>query len=343
MSWWKRLDNETNVSHVFFNFHSRSHRGVGRVNVRSLNTIGVLITIVIATHCGGGGGGSQPTPVPVAMPVITAPSAASYLPNTIISVSTQVQTGCAYHWVATNANLINGQGTTAIQLQPAVQTGDPITITLGVTSPTDSKTASAQIQLGAPAVTPIFLQYLAPITAEPNILLSMAVGADPSYTYTWTTTGGAIQSGNGSSSVQILPDAIGNMTITCLATTNIGLTAQSSITVPVLDPTMIPPETPVITGPTQALMAGSTGLVFSTQTQSGCSYQWDLLVRSGPLYPPITMGIVDGAITSGQGTNQVVLNTPKIGGSESCMTVRVIVSKPGQESFSTQPITLIGQ
>jgi hypothetical protein len=132
------------------------------------------------------------------------------------------------------------------------------------------------------------------------------------------------------------------MSITCRAVSTIGLTSEATATVPVFDPSIAPPEMPIISGPNQALLAGSTGLVYSVQPQVGCSYRWDLTVgipfvlggfRNFNALPPV----------SGQGTTQVVMNTPKVGGGggDTVMAVRVVVSNAGGRAVGSQGITLM--
>ena len=309
----------------------------------------LLVVLALSLGCGGGGSGGSGeviTPIPVATPVITAPTAASYNPSTIINISTQQQDGCSYSWTVVNAIVINGQSTRTVQIQPSVQTGVPISISLRVYSPTDSKSATATIQLGPQPTVPTFPQYLIPTTALPGSIIQVSTQSyGSSFAYTWSVTDGTIQSGQGTISVGILPTAPGSMFITCTVSSNIGLTESSSCTIPVLDPTILPPPTPVISGPTQALLSGSYGLVFSTQSQTGYNYQWDLMVNTGNILisVPQTMGTISGAIVSGQGTNQVVINTVPIGGGggSTRMFVRVIISKSGQQSYAWQQLSLL--
>lgn len=313
--------------------------------------LGLLLTAVVG--CGGGGGGSTtpaPTPIVIATPTITAPQAAAYN-ATSVSASVAPQDGCSYQWSAAGAVIKTGQGTPSITFQPnsSDQNG---TVVLGivVSAPAStSKSAGATVQLGVMPLAPAFtdssnLDVLNTVSLLPGGALAVMTQLQaPGVTFEWTATGGTVQSGQGSNSVVIVAGPTGTMSLFCKAVSPIGLFVQTDATVPVFDPAIVPPVLPIISGPTQALLAGSSGLVFSIPPQTGCSYKWEVVTGMVSL---LDVGYRSISLTdpvSGQGTPQVVVNTPHIGGGggSTVMFIRVVVSNGGGRVVASNQLSLL--
>lgn len=104
-------------------------------------------------------------------------------------------------------------------------------------------------------------------------------------TYTWSVTGGTINSGQGTSSIQITGTAIGDMAVTVTQTGGIGDGKASTKTITIVQA----PNVGIAIDATEA-QAGEPGHTAIVTPQLGATYTWT---------------ITNGFLTSGQGTNSI--------------------------------------
>lgn len=245
---------------------------------------------------------------------------------------------------------MSGNGTPSVTFQPAGYNYDPVVLTVTVFGGSNSKTATATVQIGSQPGSPTFVgsnneDLLNTVSLHPGDTVAVSTGFQTNVTFDWKVSGGTIQSGQGTNAVTLVAGAIGTMSVSCDAISQIGLMSSSSATVPVFDPAVAPPTVTTITGPNSCLLAGSTGMVFTTPAQSGCTYAWGLWYGSFNAFGngPYWRSFHVDSPCAGQGASQTIFNTPHIGGGggDTGMGVRVVVSNAGSRVVISHGLALI--
>lgn len=306
-----------------------------------------LLALTLA--CGGSGsGGSNPnTSINVAMPVVTAPSHLA-IGGAAVAVSTQAQAGCTYAWTVSGdstAKIASGQGTNAITVTANGTTGTVLQATVTVQAETGSSSASGSAALteavppAAPQVEPTSVAVINAGGTTPGQSLAITTSGDNgSVTYAWTVNGGTLDSGQGTASVQVTagtPSSYpGDLHLACTVTdTTTGLSATGTQDLNLYDPSAQPPAKPTVTGPITA-KGGATGLVYSTQAQESCTYQWILYQTDQERQ----------YVTAGQGTPQATFTAPAyVPGGNNTWSVIVTVTGPGGQAIGFGPNLLVTQ
>lgn len=155
----------------------------------------------------------------------------------------------------------------------------------------------------SPAIATLTVVCPLPVTTitTPNAVCALLAGnvasvpdAGVGATYTWTITGGTINSGQGTSSIMFTAGTISPLTLNVLVTTQFGCTANGSRIV-----TINPLPVTAITGPLPIVCPLSTGNTASVPDAGpGATYSWT---------------IAGGTITSGQGTRSITFTAGNVG------------------------------
>ena len=190
----------------------------------------------------------------------------------------------SYTWAVTGGTITGGQGTSSVTVTWSTLGAQTISV-------------NYNNQYGCSASSPTI--YNVTVYALPNPTISgnnsICQGYSVVYTtqagqsgYIWSvTSGGQIQSGQGTSSVTVLWNTTGAQTVSVNYTNTNGCTAASPTSYPV---TVLGSPTPTITGPGTACADPGFNVNYTTET-----------VYTGYIWA-ISAG---GSINSGQGTNQV--------------------------------------
>ena len=285
------------------------------MNRKTLTLTAFAPLLALALACGGGGGSTAtpPAAVTVATPQVTAPSYLG-IGGSAVTVSTQAQAGCTYAWTVSGdsmAQIATGQGTSTITVTAGGKVGTSLQASVTVEAETGGSSASGSVTIteavppAAPQVEPSSVTIVNAGGVTPGQPFAVIASGDSgSVTYAWTVNGCTLESGQGTTSVEVTaatPSSYpGTLDLACLVTdATTGLTATGSQTLSVFNPSADAPATPVVTGPGTA-KGGATGLVYTCQAQPGCTYQWILYNdQQLPQY-----------VTAGQGTDSATITAP---------------------------------
>lgn len=189
------------------------------------------------------------------------------------------QPGSAFNWVVAGGTIINGQGTDSINVNWG--SAGPGSVTVTVTDQNCDTTQTLNLTVGS---------VPAPVISGNTTVCAhhqeqYSTTNDPANTYTWTATGGLITSGNGTNSVTVDWGAAGAGTLT--VTESAPGSCDSTVTINV---TIQPNPATFVTGPSPFCARFVTA--YTAANNPGDTYNWTV---SG------------GTITSGQGTNQIMV------------------------------------
>ena len=285
------------------------------MNCNSFAALASPLVLALALACGGGSGSSTANTI-VVTPTVTPASHLNYIGiGQNAQVSTQAQANCTYTWTVSGdaaASITAGQGSNAITITPTsaatANTSLHVSVTVQATAGSSSGTGSIDILEVLPPTPTVQNSTINDYVNPGQALTFTAAEADVTDTlaYAWSVTGGSITAGGNTGTVSVTTDTPGSfpgsLNAQCSVTaTNTGVTATDSTALPIFNPNGTLPTTPVVTGPATA-RGGTTGLVYSTTAQPGCTYQW--VVYSGEWLP---------LITSGQGTTSCTITAPAYG------------------------------
>jgi hypothetical protein len=281
------------------------------MNMKSIYLLANASMLALALACGGGGGSTAvpPVAVTVATPVVTAPGYLA-IGGAAVTITTQAQSGCTYAWTISGdstAQMVSGQGTNTITLTATGKVGTTVQASVTVQAETggSSGIGSATIQEANPPAVPSVSGNTVNYLTTPGQAVTFSTSGEPTkVTYAWTVTGGTLTSGQGTATAEVstgTPSAFpGSLNVACAVTDIVtGLASSGSVTLPIFDPNAPAPSTPVVTGPGTA-KGGTTGLVYTSTAQAGCTYAWILYqINQMPQY-----------VTAGQGTTTATVTAP---------------------------------
>ncbi len=225
---------------------------------------------------------ANPTPTIGGLTTVCSGASATY--------TTPSNTGRTYSWTVTGGTIASGQGTNSISVNWGSAGTGTVVVSETITATTCNTTTNA---------------YNVNINANPAPVItgatSVCAGGSNTYStpsnsariYTWTVTGGTITSGQGSATVTVMWGSAGSASLivkdSLTLTGCIGITTAYNVTINAV-------PTPSITGPT-AICSGGNG-IYLGPTSVSSNYNWV---------------VTGGTITSGQGTNGIVVNWPNAG------------------------------
>jgi ELWxxDGT repeat protein len=220
---------------------------------------------------------------PLPTPSITGGN--SVCRNSTQNYSVTNVSGNTYNWVVTNGTIQSGQGSNAISVLWSNTASGIVQVTETITATTCSQVANLNITLNAaPAPT---ISGLATVCTSPTINRTYSVAVASGNTFAWTvSSGGAIQSGQGSNSITVRWTTAGNENVSLIQTNASG--CATTLNYPVL---VNQSPSPSITGNNSVCRSSSQ--TYSVVNNAGNTYSW---TASG------------GTIASGQGTNQITVN-----------------------------------
>ncbi|MGV3599035.1 MAG: PKD domain-containing protein, partial [Bacteroidota bacterium] len=196
--------------------------------------------------------------------------------NSIATYAVPFVAGDNYNWNVVNGTIISGQGTNSVDVLWV--TAGAGTITLTQTSPLGcDSTVSAIIRV---LYTPMPLIVGADSACHNKIYTytTAMVGGD---NYNWSVSNGTIISGQGTNSIDVILDTVGNSVVMVTQTSPLGCDSTVSDTI-----TVIYTPAPIISGPDTS--CHNKILTYSTPFVPGDNYIWS---------------VTNGTIISGQGTN----------------------------------------
>jgi ELWxxDGT repeat protein len=262
--------------------------GARQVNVTQTTSLGCSRQVSFAV-----------TVNPLPTPSITGGN--SVCRNSTQAYSVTNVSGNTYSWVVTNGTIQSGQGTNAISVLWASTASGTVQVTETTTATTCSQVASLNVTLNA-APTPTITGPATACTST-TVNRTYAVAAAAGNTFAWTvSSGGTIQSGQGTNSINVRWTTAGNENVSltqtnasaCATTLNYAVLVNQS-------------PSPIITGNNS--ICRSSSQTYSVVNNAGNTYNWTV---SG------------GTIASGQGTNQISVNW----GAGSAGTVNVTETTP---------------
>jgi N-acetylneuraminic acid mutarotase len=280
---------------------------------RSVRLIAAGLFFVLLPSCGGGGG-SMPPNVPN---VIVQPTSVTAAQNGSVNFTIGVSGNgtLSYEWrhngtaVGTNSATLK---LTDIQLDAAGSYDCVITNTIGGASQTATSQAATLTVAQLPSIS---TQPMTSTLAQgSSVTLTVAASANGTLSYQWNLNGTAV---NGATSPTLTLQNLQpneNGAYTCAVTNTLNGVAATTSSVAATLTVLAPPPIPTITSPA-AVIAGQLGSVAAISAQAGVTYVWT---------------ISNGAITSGQGSNQVTFTA----GAQGNVTLDVTVTNQVGESAS---------
>ncbi len=226
--------------------------------------------------------------------------------NSVCRNSTQAYSvtnvsGNTYNWVVTNGTIQSGQGTNAISVLWGNTANGTVQVTETITATTCSQVATLNVTLNAaPAPT---ITGPATTCTSTTVNRTYSVAAAAGNTFAWTvSSGGTIQSGQGTNSITVRWTTAGNENVSLTQTNASGCATTLNYAVLVNQS-----PAPSITGNNSVCRSSSQ--TYSVVNNAGNTYNWTV---SG------------GTISAGQGTNQISVNW----GTGSAGTVNVTETSP---------------
>lgn len=209
--------------------------------------------------------------------------------DTVCNGSTEIysipfNTGSAYTWIVNGGNIVSGQGTNAIVVfWPSIGSGD--------ISVRDSNTTSGCVALSNPFSVAIN-EFAAPVVSGPA---STCIGSEVTYstpfnpdrTYLWDVVGGAIISGQGTSSIVVAWGFLGTGTVRVFDSVN--TTGCNGYSLPIIV---------TITDKPTAIISGANSICADAVANYGT------IPGANKFYFWAAMG---GTVTSGQGTSMATI------------------------------------
>ncbi|MFN5005279.1 MAG: autotransporter-associated beta strand repeat-containing protein [Bacteroidota bacterium] len=244
----------------------------------------VLTETIPATSCAATTSSYNVTINALPTPLISGPSTACS-GQTALTYSTPANAGRSYAWSVTGGTITSGAGTNSI----VVTWGGAGT---GLVDLVETITAT-----GCAAAATTFSVTVNPLPT-PSISGSNSVCANQSgvtystvasgNTFLWAVSGGTINTGQGTNSINVTWGAAGTGSIQVTETI---LSSGCSVITPSLTVTVNPNPTPTISG-TLTVCSGQSGVVYSTPANANRNYAWS---------------VTGGSITSGAGTNSITV------------------------------------
>ncbi len=148
-----------------------------RIHPRTIPLVSGLAVLVLAVGCGGSSGSSTSTSSGSTQPslsaTISAPATAKGGRGFTAYVPTYSGSGATYTWTATNGTILDGQGSSAITVQPALGFST-IHLTCAATAGSSNANGTADVTAVLPAATPQTLN-----TTTSVALPTTLQGSDP--------------------------------------------------------------------------------------------------------------------------------------------------------------------
>jgi gliding motility-associated-like protein len=210
------------------------------------------------------------------VPVLTGDDTVCH--NKITAYSITDIAGDSYVWNVTNGTIVTGQNTNTVDVLWGIAGSGSISV--AQTSPLgcDSTLSATIIILYTPA--PVIS---GPDSACHNKIYAFSVPSVGGDAYTWTVTNGSIVTGQGTSSITVAFDTVGNGTVSIAQTSPLGCDSVIMDTIKILYT-----PAPTISGPDTT--CHNKIQTYTVPFVSTDSYNW---------------AVTNGAIVSGQGTNTV--------------------------------------
>jgi hypothetical protein len=265
---------------------------------------------LVETNANGCKDSSSSTITINALPTPSVSGTASVCAGSTGTYSTKNNTGSSYSWSITGGTVSSGSGTNSVVV--AWGTAGSGTLKVVETNANGCKDSSSST---------ITINALP--TPSVSGTASVCAGSTSTYStknntgssYSWNITGGTISSGSGTNSVMVSWGTAGSGTLKVIETNANGCKDSSSSTI-----TINALPTPSVSG-TASVCAGSSGN-YSTANNTGSSYSWN---------------ITGGIISSGSGTNSVMVSWGKAGSG----TLKVVETNAnGCKDSSTSIITI---
>lgn len=245
--------------------------GMGTVSVTQTNADGCDTTFILPVTI-------NPKPNPL---IIGSPPFCEWSTGNPYSVTSTA--GNTYVWTVSGGTINSGQGTPAILVDWG--TAGPATVQVMESNVFGCDTTVAIAFAINPNPNPVVIGADSVCAFSTGHIYSSANTAGN--TFLWTVTGGTIASGQNTNSISVDWGAAGNGTVQLTQTNTNG--CDTTVTFPVV---ILPNPISSITGPV-AVCQFETGAMYSTPGAPGNTYSWSI---SG------------GAITSGQGSNAIVVD-----------------------------------
>lgn len=238
--------------------------------------------------------------------VLAVPVATISGPN-VICMSSPIATytvnsspNATYNWTVVGGTITAGQGTSSISVTWSSAGNRTVSVIVDNKTCT-AVTASLNINVvNVPNTTisgPLSICFGSPTA-------TYSVPSITGATYNWTITGGTITSGQGTNSINVIWTSTGNKTLSVDINNTICPVATGSITVNVnstIDAS--------ITGPVLACLSSPTS-TYSVNSVTGATYVWT---------------VIGGTITSGQGTNAILVTWSTVGSKSISVTIDNLV------------------
>lgn len=243
---------------------------------------------------------------------ITGPATVCY--GTTASYSVTNVAGQTYTWDVTGGTITTGAGTSNISVQWTAIGNQVVSVVIGTTGTNCEVTLNKNVSVEdqpAPSIT-------GPALVCTDDIASYSVNPVAGHTYVWSVSGGGtIQSGINASTMTVKWNTGGVYTVKVVETNGTGnCTATATLSVNV-------GQTPVqtdITGP--ATVCQSSTETYSVTNIGGQAYTWT---------------VVGGTITSGAGTNAIMVNWAALG----TQTVKVKISTTGTNCEKTLTLNVV--
>ncbi len=287
-----------------------------------------LAGMLLLSACGGKGSASSATSSgevpPVQASVVLVSPPAEIICGEVLPLTAHVTgSSTTLAWTVdkiqngnSNIGTITGSGNIVTYTAPATE-GVHVLAATNVADPTKYASATVNV-LKTPTLTPP--NILAPsVTALGSTGLWAGLnGPQANATYTWSITGGTIQSSTTGNSVIFTATQAGTLTLTCTAALNgksLNTTAQVQVQSTV-------PKTPQITVPS-SVTVGATNLIASNSLPEGeTSYSWT---------------ITNGTITSGANAISTTFNA----GSAGDMTLACLATNTVGSSYAMTAVQVV--
>ena len=264
-----------------------SGNNTNTVGVNWNNATGGNVCVTATNSCGS----SQPFCIPVSVnPSVAAATPQGPTPvcrNSTATYSVPANPNAtAYNWTVTGGTIASGQGTNIITVNwGSAASGNVCVVLVGPCGNTLS--SCFPVQITPPPATPVVTgQAVGCATGTGTYTISPINGAT---TYHWQVNNGTINSGNGTTSVNVTWNAgVTNGSVCVRALNTCDSSAQNCFNVTL----NAPPPQPVVTG-NATLCSGTNGNYSITAIPGSTGYAWT---------------VTGGTIVSGQNTTSIVVN-----------------------------------
>ncbi|KAB2913327.1 MAG: T9SS type B sorting domain-containing protein, partial [Bacteroidetes bacterium] len=198
--------------------------------------------------------------------------------NKIYTYTTANIGGDTYNWSVTNGTIIAGQSTNTVDVLWGTAGTGTITLTQTSSLGCDSTVSSTITILYTPA--PVITGTDTACHNKIYTYTTANIGGD---TYTWSVTNGTIIAGQGTNSIDVMLDTVGNSVVTVTQTSPLGCDSTVRDTI-----TVIYTPAPVLSG--ADTICRNSIVTYSAPPVAGDSYGWI---------------VNNGVLLAGQGTNSI--------------------------------------